>query len=83
MSSHRHRTAHQVYSARVPDYPNLWDYARGLYHEPGIAETVAFGIYRRGYHSQSELRNPLGIVPKGPAVDWSAPGGVRFERSPL
>ena len=60
---------------RLVDYPNLWAYARELYQIPGIAETVDFEVYKRGYHSPSELRNPLGIVPKGPVVDWTAPHG--------
>ncbi len=60
---------------RLIDYPNLWPYARELYQWPGIAETVDFGIYKRGYFSRSPLRNPHGIVPKGPAIDFSEPHG--------
>lgn len=56
---------------RISDYPHLWAYARRLYAMPGVARTVDFGIYKRGYHSPSELRNPLGIVPAGPEIDWS------------
>lgn len=56
---------------RLVDYPNLWTYARRIYAMPGIAETVRFDIYKQGYFSPSELRNPLGIIPKGPIVDWS------------
>ncbi len=58
--------------AKLTDYPNLWDYARAIYAIEGVAETVKFDIYKAGYFSKSELRNPLGIVPKGPIVDWSA-----------
>ena len=60
---------------RIVDYPNLWGYTRELYQMPGITETVDFDIYRRGYHSKSPLRNPLGIIPKGPALDFTAPHG--------
>jgi putative glutathione S-transferase len=56
---------------RLIDYENLWRYARELYAVPGIAETVDFDIYRRGYYSPSAKRNPFGIVPIGPAIDWS------------
>lgn len=56
---------------RLVDYPNLWAYARRIYHLPGVADTVRFDIYKAGYFSPSELRNPLGIVPAGPLVDWS------------
>ncbi|MBT3702681.1 MAG: glutathione S-transferase family protein, partial [Alphaproteobacteria bacterium] len=51
---------------RIADYANLWPYARDLYQTPGIAETVRHDIYKQGYYSKSELRNPLGIIPAGP-----------------
>ena len=60
---------------RLVDYPNLWPYTRDLYQTPGIAETVHPEIYKLGYFSISELRNPLGIVPKGPLVNFSLPHG--------
>lgn len=60
---------------RLIDYPNVWAYARDIYQTPGVAGTVDFDIYRKGYHSPSELRNPLGIVPIGPLIDWWAPHG--------
>lgn len=56
---------------RIADYPNLWRYARRIYALPQIGETVRFNLYKMGYFSKSELRNPLGIVPAGPKVDWS------------
>ncbi|MBF9049734.1 glutathione-dependent reductase [Roseobacter sp. HKCCD9010] len=60
---------------RLMDYPHLWAYAREMYQMPGVAETVKFDIYKQGYFSPSELRNPLGIVPAGPAIDWTLPHG--------
>ncbi len=60
---------------RLMDYPNLWPYAREIFQMPGVAGTVDFEIYKTGYFSPSELRNPLGIVPAGPELDWSAPHG--------
>ncbi|MGI3184536.1 glutathione S-transferase family protein [Nioella aestuarii] len=60
---------------RLMDYPNLWAYAREIYAMPGVAATVRFDIYKAGYFSPSELRNPLGIVPAGPVINWSAPHG--------
>lgn len=60
---------------RLVDYANLWAYTRELYQMPGIAETVDLEIYKQGYYSPSPLRNPLGIVPKGPVIDFSAPHG--------
>ncbi|MEM6608037.1 MAG: glutathione S-transferase C-terminal domain-containing protein [Pseudomonadota bacterium] len=56
---------------RLIDYPALWRYARRIYAMPGVADTVTFEIYKNGYFSRSELRNPLGIVPAGPLIDWS------------
>jgi len=55
---------------RLIDYEHLWPYAKRLYHYPGIAETVRFEIYKQGYYSPNPKRNPLGIVPLGPVVDW-------------
>ena len=57
---------------RLIDYPALWAYAKRIYAMPGVAETVRFDIYKQGYFSPSELRNPLGIVPAGPDIDWTA-----------
>ncbi|MCT8158481.1 glutathione S-transferase family protein [Pseudoruegeria sp. SHC-113] len=56
---------------RLCDYGPLWAYARRLYARPEIAATVRFDIYKQGYFSPSPLRNPLGIVPAGPEIDWS------------
>jgi putative glutathione S-transferase len=60
---------------RLSDYRNLGPYTRDLYQTPGIASIVFPEVYKNGYFSISELRNPLGIVPKGPEVDFSAPHG--------
>jgi glutathionyl-hydroquinone reductase len=59
----------------IRDYPNLSGYVRELYQLPGVAETVDTDIYKAGYYSMSKERNPLGIVPKGPVVDFTAPHG--------
>lgn len=66
-------TAFKCSRNRLIDFDNLWAYARRLYAMPGFAETVKFDIYRRGYNSPSEKRNPLGIVPIAPAADWRQP----------
>jgi putative glutathione S-transferase len=60
---------------RLMDYAHLWPYTRDLYQTPGIAEIVFPDLYKHGYFSISELRNPLGIVPKGPLIDFTAPHG--------
>lgn len=61
---------------KLSDYEHLWPYAREIYRMPGVAETVNFGIYKRGYFSKSEKRNPLGIIPIGPALaNWDSAHG--------
>ncbi len=60
---------------KISDYSNLWPYARELYQMSGVAETVHFDIYKAGYFSPSPKRNPLGIVPIGPSLDWDTPHG--------
>jgi putative glutathione S-transferase len=58
---------------RLVDYANLWGYTRDLYGVSGVAETVLPEVYKRGYYSTSADRNPLGLIPKGPIVDFDAP----------
>jgi putative glutathione S-transferase len=60
---------------RIVDYPNLWDYLRDLYQMPGIAETVALDHIKRHYYGSHPQINPTGIVPLGPALDFSFPHG--------
>ena len=55
---------------RLIDFPNLWSYARQIYHIPGVKDTVFFNIYRKGYNSPSPKRNIHGIVPIAPDIDW-------------
>ena len=49
--------------------------------ETGVAETVDLPLFKGGYYSKSALRNPTGIVPKGPIVDFTAPHGRDRRRS--
>jgi putative glutathione S-transferase len=60
---------------RLSDYAHVWPYAREIYQMPGVASTVDFEMAKRSYHTISEMRNPLGIVPLGPIVDWDEPHG--------
>ena len=57
---------------RIADYPNLANYMRELYQIPGIAETVKARYYVINYWSIARL-NPLGIIPKGTPVEYTAP----------
>ncbi len=58
---------------RLVDYRNLWAYARDLYAQPGMRETVNFDHIRRHYYMSHPTVNPYGIVPAGPVIDWDAP----------
>ena len=58
---------------RIADYPNLGNYLRDLYQQPGIAETVNMGHIKRHYYGSHLRINPTGIVPKGPALDLLRP----------
>jgi glutathionyl-hydroquinone reductase len=58
---------------RLIDYRNLSNYLRDLYSLPGIAATVDLNHIKHGYYRRRPDRNPTGLVPLGPAVDFSAP----------
>jgi len=60
---------------RIQDYPNLWGYLRDLYQQPGVRETVRFDHIRDHYYRSHRDINPLGIVPKGPLIDFDEPHG--------
>lgn len=60
---------------RLIDYPALWNYTRDLYQYPGVAGTVHMD-HIKGHYYRSHLNiNPTGIVPAGPALDFTAPHG--------
>ena len=60
---------------RIVDYRALWPYLRDLYQVPGVAETVDFDHIKRHYYLTHDSINPTRIVPKGPALELSAPHG--------
>ena len=57
----------------IYEYPNLSNYLRDLYQQPGIAETVNLEQIKRHYYWSQRQVNPTGIVPVGPQLDFSAP----------
>ncbi|MBK5512753.1 MULTISPECIES: glutathione S-transferase family protein [unclassified Pseudomonas] len=57
---------------RIADYPNLSNWLREMYQWPGIAETVDFEHIKHHYYGSHKTINPTGIVPKGPAQDFTA-----------
>lgn len=58
---------------RLVDFPNLWPYARDLYQQPGIADTIDIAHIKRHYYGSHESVNPTGIVPVGPHINFNAP----------
>ncbi len=57
---------------RIADYPNLSNYLRDLYQQPGIADTVDIGQIKQHYYFSHATINPTRIVPKGPEYDFTA-----------
>jgi glutathionyl-hydroquinone reductase len=55
---------------RLVDYPNLWNYCRGLYQYPGVAEVCSVDHVKRLYYAGLPELNPTGIVPQGPDIDF-------------
>lgn len=53
---------------RLIDYPNLWNYLKDLYQQPGVKEVCNIDHIKRLYYKIPQL-NPTQIVPKGPLID--------------
>ena len=58
---------------RIIDYPNLSNYLRDLYQQPGIADTVNMEHIKKHYYASHETINPSRIVPNGPNIDFRQP----------
>jgi putative glutathione S-transferase len=58
---------------RIEDYSNLSNWQRELYQWPGVAQTVDFTHIKRHYYASHATINPTGIVPIGPAHDFTRP----------
>ncbi|WP_455198963.1 glutathione S-transferase family protein [Kaarinaea lacus] len=58
---------------RIADYPQLSNYMRDLYQQPGIADTFNLDHVKRHYYYSHESLNPARIIPKGPSIDYDAP----------
>ncbi len=56
---------------RLVDYPALMRFTRTLYVVPGVAETVNFEHIKRHYYLSHPWLDPTGIVPTGPAQDFT------------
>jgi len=56
---------------QIAEHPNLSNYMRELYQQPGIAETVRLDHIKAHYYQSHPWINPKGIVPLGPEVDYA------------
>ncbi len=57
----------------IYEYPNLWNYLKDLYQQPGVKETCNLKHIKLHYYKSHPNVNPSGIVPKGPILDFDAP----------
>jgi len=55
---------------RLVDYPNLWNYCRDLYQQPGIAEVCNVNHVKELYYRGIPEINPSGIVPIGAKINF-------------
>lgn len=55
----------------LADYPAISGYVRELYQMPGIAQTVSLEHIKTHYYASHLMINPTGVVPLGPAQDFS------------
>lgn len=62
---------------RIEDYPNLSNYLRDLYQQPGVKETVNFDHIKTHYYYSHDMINPTRIVPAGPKLDYDRPHNRR------
>lgn len=57
---------------RIIDYPNLWNYLKDLYQQPGVKEVCNMDRIKRLYYEGLPQLNPTQIVPAVPAIDFEA-----------
>lgn len=55
---------------QLDSYPNLSNYVRDLYQQPGVAETVDFHHIKVHYYYSHDSINPTRVVPVGPVIDY-------------
>lgn len=50
----------------------MWGYVRDIYQTAGIGETVNMEHITNHYYQSHRTINPFGIVPLGPALDFTS-----------
>ncbi|MEH6346964.1 MAG: glutathione S-transferase family protein [Bermanella sp.] len=64
---------------QIENYPNLSNYLRDLYQQPGVSETVNFEHIKVHYYYSHDTINPTRVVPVGPEINYlSAHNRDRF-----
>ena len=58
---------------RLAEYQHIPGYLRDIFQQPGVAGTVNFDHIKTHYYASHTMINPTGVVPKGPAADFTAP----------
>lgn len=58
---------------RLVDYPNLWNYCRELYQQPGVRQWCSIDHVKQVYYAGLPELNPSGIVPEGPDINYAKP----------
>jgi putative glutathione S-transferase len=58
---------------RLVDYPNLWNYLKDLYQQPGVKQVCNIDHIKRLYYMGLPQLNPTEIVPAGPVINFDAP----------
>ena len=60
---------------RLEDFAHLPGYVRDIYQLAGVADTVDFAHIKTHYYASHLNINPTGVVPLGPAIDYTSPHG--------
>lgn len=55
---------------QIENYPNLSNYVRDLYQQPGVSETVNFEHIKVHYYYSHDTINPTRVVPVGPEINY-------------
>ena len=58
---------------RLVDYPNLWNYLRDLYQQPGVKDVCRADHVQKLYYAGLPEINPSRVVPIVPAIDFELP----------
>ena len=55
---------------QIESYPNLSNYLRDLFQQPGVSETVNFEHIKMHYYYSHDTINPTRVVPVGPEINY-------------